>query len=154
MVDADQRAEQHAARGSHAGADGERSGVDPRHRDAHGLGHDAVLRGGTNPDAVLAVFEEQPKGADDGGRERRDQQPVPGVFKIEEGEITGEGLLDLARHRTELPNVARMVVRGSRPSSGRKVVICSAAPRSATTSVAMMSASQKLPEVASTTTPI
>ena len=39
-----------------------------------------------------------------------------------------------------------MVVRGSRPSSGRKVVICSAAPISATVSVETTSASQKLPD--------
>ncbi len=38
-----------------------------------------------------------------------------------------------------------MVVKGSRPSSGRSVVICRAAPSSATMSVASTSASQKLP---------
>src|SRR5215831_3020407 len=52
-----------------------------------------------------------------------------------------------------MPKVARIVVRGSRPSNGRSVTIWSAAPRSATTSVATTSASQKLPVAASTTTP-
>ena len=47
-----------------------------------------------------------------------------------------------------------MVVSGSRPISGRSVVICIAAPSSATISVARISASQKLPLVASTTTPM
>ena len=49
-----------------------------------------------------------------------------------------------------MPKVARMVVSGSRPSSGRSVTICIAAPSSATISVASTSASQKLPVVAST----
>ena len=53
-----------------------------------------------------------------------------------------------------MPNVARMVVSGSRPISGRNVVICSAAPINATVSVETTSASQKLPVVASTTTPM
>ena len=103
MIDADERAEQHAARGGHARADGEDRGVDPRHRDAHGLGHDAILRGGADPDAVGAVFEEQPEGADDGGREPRDQHPVPRVFEVEQRELAGEGLLNLARHGAKLP---------------------------------------------------
>jgi hypothetical protein len=47
-----------------------------------------------------------------------------------------------------------MVVSGSRPRSGRSVVICKAAPISATMSVASTSASQKLPVAATTTTPI
>ncbi len=47
-----------------------------------------------------------------------------------------------------------MVVSGSRPRSGRNVVICKAAPMSATISAASTSASQKLPVVAMTTTPI
>src|SRR5687767_12696275 len=44
-----------------------------------------------------------------------------------------------------MPNVARMVVRGSRPSSGRSVVTCSSAPRAAMTTTAEISAAQKLP---------
>ena len=49
-----------------------------------------------------------------------------------------------------MPKVARIVVSGSRPSSGRSVTICIAAPSSATISVARISASQKLPVAAST----
>src|SRR5437763_748558 len=112
MVDADERTEQHPARRGHAGADGEGAGVDPRDRDAHGLRHHAVLHGGADPDAILAVFQKQPKGADDGRRERGDQQPVPGIFEIEEREITGERLLDLACHGTELPE--RVVLQHQR----------------------------------------
>ena len=52
-----------------------------------------------------------------------------------------------------MPKVARIVVSGSRPISGRSVTICIAAPSIATSSVARISASQKLPVVASTTTP-
>ena len=53
-----------------------------------------------------------------------------------------------------MPKVARMVVSGSRPISGRRVAICIAAPSNPTISVASTSASQKLPLVASTTTPM
>ena len=44
-----------------------------------------------------------------------------------------------------MPNVARMVLSGSRPISGRSVTICKAAPKMATIKVATMSASQKFP---------
>ena len=103
MVDADQRPKQHAAGGGHSGADGEHRGKDLRHRDAHGLRHDAVLGRGADPDAVRAEFQEQPQRTDDGGREQRDHQPVPRIIEIEQREIPAEGLLDLARHRAELP---------------------------------------------------
>ena len=46
---------------------------------------------------------------------------------------------------SEIPNVARMVVRGSRPMSGRSVVAWSGAPKTAMTRAAASSASQKLP---------
>ena len=48
----------------------------------------------------------------------------------------------------------RLADRGHLRISGRKVVICMAAPKSATISVANRSASQKLPVVDSTTTPM
>ena len=44
-----------------------------------------------------------------------------------------------------MPNVARIVVSGSRPSSGRSVVTWSAAPSSATTSVAILLVEQNVP---------
>ena len=46
---------------------------------------------------------------------------------------------------SETPKVARMVVRGSRPSSGRSVVTWSSAPNAAMTTDATSRASQKLP---------
>jgi hypothetical protein len=49
---------------------------------------------------------------------------------------------------SEMPKVARMVVRGSRPMSGRSVVICSTAPKTAITTAATSRASQKFPVVA------
>jgi hypothetical protein len=52
-----------------------------------------------------------------------------------------------------MPNVARIVFSGSRPSSGRSVTICMAAPRIATIRLASTSANQKLPVLASTSTP-
>src|SRR4051794_1891964 len=79
-----QRAEQPPARRSHPGADRKRGGVHPRHRNAHRLPHDAILRGGANPDAIFPVFQEQPERADDHGRQEGDQQAVPGVFEIEQ----------------------------------------------------------------------
>ena len=118
VVDADQGTEQHAARRRHAGADGEHEGVHPGNRNAHGLRHDAILRGGADPDAVGAVFEEQPEAADDGGREAGDDQPVPRVVEIEQAEVAGERLLDLARHRTELPQ--RVVLQHQRDAERRQ----------------------------------
>ena len=118
MVDADQRPEQHAARGRHPGADREDCGVHPRHRNAHGLRHDPVLRGGADPDAVGAVFEEQPERADDRAGEHRDQHAVPGILQIEERELAGEGLRDLARDRAELPQ--RIVLHHQRNAEGRE----------------------------------
>src|SRR5438874_7653010 len=35
--------------------------LDQRHRNAHGLGHHPVLGRRSDPDAVLAVFQEQPR---------------------------------------------------------------------------------------------
>ena len=52
-----------------------------------------------------------------------------------------------------MPKVARMVLSGSRPISGRSVRICMAAPRIATIAAEAISASQKLPVSANTTTP-
>ena len=46
---------------------------------------------------------------------------------------------------SEIPNVARMVVNGSRPTSGRSAVTWSAAPRTAITTTETTSATQKLP---------
>ena len=46
-----------------------------------------------------------------------------------------------------------MVVSGSRPSSGRSVLICSAAPNTATTRAATMRATQKLPVAAMVAAP-
>ena len=116
VVDADQRPEQHAARRSHPRADREGRGVDPRHRNAHRLRHDAVLRGGPDPDAVFAVFQEQPEAADDGGRERRDQDAVIGIGQVEQRERAGDRLVDLARHRPELPQ--RVVLQDQRHAEG------------------------------------
>ena len=116
MVDADERTEQHPARRGHAGADGEGAGVDPRDRDAHGLRHHAVLHGGADPDAELAVFEEQPEAADDGGRQAGDHQPVPRIFQIEEIEVAGVRLVDLACHRAELPQ--RVILQDQRDAEG------------------------------------
>ena len=45
---------------------------------------------------------------------------------------------------SEMPKVARMVVSGSRPMSGRSVVIWSAAPNTAMVTAAMSRPSQKL----------
>ena len=47
-----------------------------------------------------------------------------------------------------------MVFKGSRPSSGRKVITCIAAPSNATIRTASTSANQKLPVVVSTITPM
>ena len=52
-----------------------------------------------------------------------------------------------------MPKVARMVLSGSRPISGRSVTICMAAPRMATISAESTSAIQKLPVGEMTTTP-
>ena len=49
----------------HSGTDGENHCKHPRHRDAHRLGHHAVLRCRADPDAEGAEFEEQPERADD-----------------------------------------------------------------------------------------
>src|SRR5438552_3433994 len=46
---------------------------------------------------------------------------------------------------SEIPNVARIVVNGSRPTSGRSAVTWSAAPRTAITTTETTSATQKLP---------
>ncbi len=54
----------------------------------------------------------------------------------------------------ETPKVARMVVSGSRPTSGRSVLICSAAPKTAMTTAAARSASQKLPVKAIVAAPV
>jgi len=78
--------------------------------------------------------------------------------------VTGDRLADLARHRAELPQcvvlqdqryakVTRIVLSGSRPSSGRKVRICMAAPSSATIKADSTSAIQKLPVAVKTSTP-
>ncbi len=53
-----------------------------------------------------------------------------------------------------MPKVARMVVSGSRPSSGRRVLICSAAPKTAMTTAATRRASQKLPVRAMVVAPV
>ena len=103
MIDADQRSEQDAAGSRHSGTDGKHDSVHLRHRNTHGLRHDAVLRGCADPDAVAAVFEEQIEPGDDGSRERRDHDSVPGILQVEERELAGEGFLDLAGYGPELP---------------------------------------------------
>ena len=52
-----------------------------------------------------------------------------------------------------MPKVTRIVLSGSRPSSGRKVTIWMAAPRSATIKADSTSAIQKLPVAVKTSTP-
>src|SRR5207247_6342159 len=83
----------------------------PTRRSSDLLRHDAVLRGGADPDAVGAVFEEQPEAADDRSRKPCDHDPVPGIVEIEELEVAGERLVDLARHRAELPERDRKSTR-------------------------------------------
>src|SRR5439155_26709318 len=96
VIHADQRAEEDTAGGGHAGADGEDGGVDKGHGDAHGGGHNPVLGGGADPDAVGGVLEEEPEGGDDPRREGGDGDPVRRVVEVEEREVAGEGLQDLA----------------------------------------------------------
>src|SRR5262249_62320786 len=95
-------------------ADATRGGWTAGDRNAPGRRDAGSRRGGSEPAAVLPVFKKQQEGADEARRERGDQQPVPGVFKIEKREISGEGFLDLARHRTELPQ--RIVLQYQRKS--------------------------------------
>ena len=52
-----------------------------------------------------------------------------------------------------MPKVARIVVSGSRPRSGRSVLICRAAPKTAMTTAAASSATQKLPVAAMVVAP-
>src|SRR5919108_4168775 len=54
---------------------------------------------------------------------------------------------------SEMPNVARIVVSGSRPTSGRSAVICSAAPSTASVTTDTTSAIQKLPVVMNAVVP-
>src|SRR5439155_1858277 len=116
VVDAHGGAEEHAAGGGHGGADREHHGVDPRHRDAHGGGHDAVLRRRADPDAVLAVLHEQIEGADDGRRHQGDDDPVPRVLDVEEAEVSAHRLQDLAGHGAVLPE--RVVLDDQREPEG------------------------------------
>src|SRR5882672_5037903 len=116
VVDADRRAEEHAAGGGHGGADREDHGVHPRHRDPHGRGHDAVLRRRADPDAVLAVLHEEIEGADDRRRHQRDDDPVPRVLHVEELEVAGHRLGNLTGHRAVLPE--RVVLDDQRDAEG------------------------------------
>ena len=54
---------------------------------------------------------------------------------------------------SDKPNVARIVVSGSRPSSGRSAVVCSTAPSSAMVITDTSSATQKLPVVRNAVVP-
>ncbi len=47
---------------------------------------------------------------------KRDHEPVPRIVEIEQREVAGEGLLDLARHRAELPE--RIVLQHQRDAEG------------------------------------
>ncbi len=100
------------------GAHREHAGQHQRHRNAHRLRHGAVLRRGADPDAELAVFEEEPDAADDRGRQNRDQHAVPRIDQIEERELPGEGLPDLARDGAELPQ--RVILQDERDAEGRE----------------------------------
>ncbi len=62
--------------------------------------------------SVFAVFKKQPEAADDRCGEAGNHEAVPGIFQIEQREVAGERLLDLARHRTELPQ--RVVLQDQR----------------------------------------
>src|SRR5438093_805100 len=55
---------------------------------------------------------------------------------------------------SESPKVARIVVRGSRPSSGRSAVTWSAAPSTAITTTEATRAIQKLPVVRNAVVPV
>ena len=156
VVHAYEGTKEDAAGGGHPGADREHQSVDERHRDPHRLRHDAILGRGTNPDAILAILHEEPERADDRRRQKRDDDPIPGVFEVEEREVASEGLLDLARHRAEL--VERPVLEHERDAKGREdrrqriapeqrsyVVTWMTAPSNAIVAEATTSASQKLP---------
>src|SRR5207249_4875977 len=87
----------------HARPDREDRGVNDGDRDAHGLGHDTVLHGRPDPDAELAVLEEEEERPDDGRGEQGGGDPVPGVLEVEERELRRNGLLELPRRRAPLP---------------------------------------------------
>ena len=166
VVDADQRPEQHAARRRHR----RRRSRTPR-CSTHGTGmpiacaitRSCVVARIQMP--YLPYFRNSQKppmmAADSAG----DHQPVPGIFEIEEVEVAGERLVDLARHRAELPE--RVVLQDQRHAEGgedrgqriaadqRAQASRSASPRRTARPAAWraISASQKLPVVASTMTP-
>ena len=106
-------------------------------------------------------FRNSQKPADDRARQHRHHHPVPGIVEMEEAELAGDrlGILrDTAPNcqsayfcsTSDMPNVARIVVSGSRPISGRSVVDVHQRRRTcAIRRAAATSASQKLPVAAS-----
>src|SRR5262249_2736434 len=112
VVDADQWPEQHPARRCHAGAEREGGRMHQWYGNAHRLRHHAILRRGPDPDSVFAEFEEKPETTDDCRRKAGDHKAVPGVFKVEQCEVTAERLLDFASDRPKLPK--RIVLQDQR----------------------------------------
>ena len=89
-----------------------------RHRDAHGRGHDAVLRGGADPDPVLAVLQEEPEPADMIAGQQRGDHPVPRVLEVEEVEVPGDRLDEISGRGAPLPE--RVLLEHQRDAEGRQ----------------------------------
>src|SRR5262249_24621983 len=87
----------------HPGADREHRGVDQRDRDSHRLRHHPVLSRRADPDAVLAVLQEEPQPGEDQTGHHRRHDAVPGILQVEQIEIAADRVRGISTRRVPPP---------------------------------------------------